>query len=475
MVMVDDSGFPLAEGELRALSLVLGDMLERQRLRNDGFRALMRYYEGDPPMPWVHSKARERYRDLIKQSRSNFPLLVVDSVGDRLKVEGFRLDEQVADNLVWDKIWQANAMDVFAPVVHRMSLITGTGYVSVWSDSDGQPRVRGESPFEVFHDPDPDDPLRTARALKVWRNTLDGRSYARLMFPDSIVSLSAPLDPHSSPDEPPPASWRLDGVAPNPLGLVPVVPFLNRPNLDGTGTSEIVDLLDIFDRINTLTAQLMLAAELGAFRIRWATGLEIPRDQDGRPVEPFDVALNRLWINESPDGKFGSFDGTPLEPYQSALDQAIQQVAAISRTPPFLLLGKLTNLSAEALKATESGLVQKVRNRQMTLSESWLAVVRLGLRVLDDPRADLTTSEVIWHDPENVSEAARVDALMKLSSMGLPWRAVMERWGATPGEVQRWEAMRADDVFQRLMLAGADKAPGLSVSQPQPPPEGVAE
>jgi hypothetical protein len=237
--------------------------------------------------------------------------------------------------------------------------------------------------------------------------------------------------------------------------------------------SEIEDVLPNFDRINTLTAQMLMASELGAFKIRWATGIEIPTDANGDPVEPFDVALNRLWTNADPEGKFGSFDGTPLEPYLSAINDAVQEVAAISRTPPFLLSGKVTNLSAEALKATESGLVQKVHARQATFGQAWQDVVRLALGVLGDERADMPEMETIWRDPENVSEAQRVDAMTKLYAIGLPWRAVMERYGATPGEINRWEEMRSDDLFQRMLLSSATSgAPGL---QAQGQPQGAVE
>ena len=173
------------------------------------------------------------------------------------------------------------------------------------------------------------------------------------------------------------------------------------------------------------------------------------------------MALNRLWVSENPDARFGSMDATDLGPYVAAIDQAIQQVAAISRTPPSLLLGKITNLSAEALKSTESGLVQKTRNRMLPAGECWEQAVRLSLRLLGDPRSELVDIETIWRDPENVSEAQRVDALVKLNAIGLPARAVWERYGATPQEIRRWEAMQMDDVFRRMMLAQADAPPQL--------------
>lgn len=477
MVNLLDPDALLDEDQLRELNSVVSFMLERMEERNRGFATMRSYYTGQPPMPWVHSKAAGMYRELVKQARCNFPLLIVDTVSDRLQVDGFRLDAEDADRRVWVDLWQSNSMDIFAPQVHREALVTGVGYVSVWRDDSGRVRARGEVSDEVFHDHDEDEgPLGVARVVKVWGDLVRGLKQLRYVNRDLILSFDSPWNPQS---EPQPdvfrAVWTLRRVDVNPYGRVPFVPFLNRPTLDGGSMSEIADLLPHFDKINTLTAQHLLAAELGAFRIRWATGIDIPVDANGNPVEPFDVALNRLWVNREPDGKFGSFDGTPLDPYMNSVDQAIQQVAAISRTPPFLLMGKVTNLSAEALKGTESGLVQKVRERQRSFGQSWQEVVRLGLHQMGDQRAEMAEMETMWRDPENVSEAQRVDALSKLYALGLPWRAVMERYGATPGEIERWESMRGDDMFTRMLLASANSgsAPGFGVGVPpeQPPVE----
>ena len=437
--------------------------------RNASARVLQNYYDGSHPLAWVHRKASLRYKGLLAQAVSNFPLLIIDSVNDRLDIQGFRVGGDDTDRFVWSELWQGNNLDIFGSMIHQQALVTGISYASVWPDEEtGKAKIRGESCYEVMHEVDPADPLRVRLAMKVWADEREKKWHLRVFYPEGIIGLSAPYtvaipEPGSLPDFMMSAKWTIDKEMDNPFGtMIPIVPFLNRPRMDGTGFSEIGDLLPVFDRINTLTADLLMAAELAAFKIRWATGLDIPTDDDGNRVEPFDVALDRLWISENPDTKFGSFDASPLEPYAQAIDQAIQQAAAISRTPPFLLLGKLTNLSAEALKATESGLVQKVQNRMRVFGEAWEDVVNMGLSVYgQEPSQQI---EVLWKDPENVSEGARVDALTKLSAIGLPWRAVMERWGATPGEIDRWEALRAQDAFEALMSQTSVTAPGVNAA-----------
>lgn len=441
---------------------ILEDMARLHRLlveRNEVASLLQRYYRGAHPMPWVHKKARTAYRELMKQATSNFPQLVVDSLNDRLTVEGFRLEDDTADKDAW-KLWQEADLDVFSPMIHSQALVTGYSYVSAIPG--GVPKA--ESCFEVFHESDPGDIFSVRVGMKVWPNRFDKKWYGRYWNDGVLVKLEAPLEAATMRDEsrpsdlsysiPGPEKWELREES--ELATSPWVPFVNRPDLDGWGWGEFEDVVPMIDRINTISAQMLLAGELAAFKAKWATGIDIPTDDDGNPQEPFSAALDRLAVSENEHARFGTFDSTDLKQYQDALNQAITHLAAITRTPPFMLLGNLTNLSAEALKATESGLVKKALQRQVSFGESWEQVMRIAL---DRPEA--TDAETIWRDPENVSESQHVDALTKLYTMGLPQKAVWELYGASPQQIERWDAMRSEDVMQRVMLSNASKAPGV--------------
>lgn len=452
---------------------------EKLLVRSQAGALYDQYYTGRPPLPWLSTKVDAMYAHLMRMSRSNFPLLIVDSVNDRLKVEGFRMDAPEADDFVWRKIWQPNNLDVFSTQTHQHALVHGQAYMSVWPDERIGARVRGESAFEVYHEVDPADPMTVVSAIKIWPDTYRKMWFCRIFTQEKVVFLAQEMNSHANPTHTPsikdaPSRWQPDPTVEqweidNPLmGTVPIVPFVNRPRLDGTGFSEIGDLLDVFDRINTLTGQMLLAGELASFKVKWATGLDIPTDENGNPIESYQTAMDRLWISQDPDTKFGTFDSTPLDGYQAAIDQAIQQAAAISRTPPFLLLGKITNLSAEALQGTTEGLVQKVAQRQTVFGEAWETTMRLALQLHGDSRAEQTDMETIWADARATSEAAKVDALMKLHAIGLPWRAVMERYGASPQEIARWEQQRGEDMLWRSILENTKNPTPI-----EPPSSGV--
>jgi hypothetical protein len=228
---------------------------------------------------------------------------------------------------------------------------------------------------------------------------------------------------------------------------VPVVPFRNRPRLLGGGRSEIGDVIDIQDRINKTLFDRMMAGEYASYRQRYSIGMEIPTDDSGRPKAPFEAAVDRLWMAEDPDVKFGEFSQTDLGPFIAAVESDIQHMAAISRTPPHYLLGQIINISGDALKAAESGLASKAKSRARHFGESWEKVIRLAFAVFEDPRAKVMDSQTIWADPETRTEGERVDALVKMASLGVPREALWERWGASQQEIERWRSMQMAEAL----------------------------
>ncbi len=69
------------------------------------------------------------------------------------------------------------------------------------------------------------------------------------------------------------------------------------------------------------------------------------------------------------------------------------------------------------------------------------------------------TVEVVWRNPEFKTEGEQVDALQKMSTLGVPEQALWERWGASPPEIARWlemQRLRAEQAMQNdaMMLLG---------------------
>jgi hypothetical protein len=420
----------------------LGTELDDQIMR---VQPLFDYYEGLHPLPHATLDQRHRFREFLRESRTNWCELVVDAVADRLEVAGFRFgkSDTPADD-VWD-IWQANHLDAESGLVMRDALVAGTNYVSVWGDdSPSKVTIVPEDPRECIVAYEPGSRRRRVAALKRWFDPVRKMSFANVYLPATVHRYEADGD-RLSASAGSAVSWRprRDGepIIDNPSGVVPIVEFRPRPRSIGPGRSELEGILSIQNRINRTVFSRMVTTEYSAFRQRWATGLEVPKDPNtGRPVEPFEAAVSRVWTTPNDRGRFGEFSETDLSGYLKVIEGDVNALAAISRTPPHYLLGALVNISGDALKAAEAGLVKKASTRRGFLTESWEEVMRVALAFRGDKRANDLSSEVLWASPEIRTEGELVDSLLKMDSLGVPRPELWRRWGATETEIARWEA-----------------------------------
>lgn len=430
------------------LKEVLLPQYERERYE---LQRLDRYYRGDFDLGWMPRQARPEYRSMLGKARMNFLRLVVRTIRQRLFVDGFRVSSlEEADQEAW-AIWQANSMDARQSMVHTDALVFGESFVTVWPDPQLGAQIAGESPLAMTVKRTLDNPNVVQYALKT--ASIDNQRLAVIYDDEAAYRFVFGV---------PENRWELVSIVEHFLGVTPVVPMLNDPDLLGRVSSEIEELLPIQDRINETLADRMMAQKFAAFRQRWATGLVIPEDDDGQPVEPFNSAVDRLWIAEDTDVRFGEFSDTPLTPYLSAIDSDVRHMAALAQVPAAYLLGSIDNVSADAITAAEAGLMARVEDKQTTYGESWEQVMRLALAAAgDDAAATDLASEVIWRDTETRSPAVLVDTLTKLRSIGVPLQFLLERYGLSPQAVERVMGMALEEASTSARSQAA--AFGISV------------
>lgn len=412
------------------------------------------YYSGKHNPAFGDTRWRSAFGNRFQGFADNFTELVVDSVEERLNVEGFRIQDQAGDQDAW-RIWQENNLDAESQIAHTEALVKSKSYALVWGNGD-RADITIEDPLQMVVAHAAGNRRMKRAALKRWIDD-SGLLFATLYFPDRIEKYKSDkaVDPLIFTQMETQVNWVKREVSNetwplrNPLGEVPIVPFINKPRLDGSGESEIHSVIPIQDAVNKLVADLLIAAEYGAFRQRWATGIEIPRDPEtNQPIEPFKSAIDRLWTVEDNEARFGEFGQTDLAPYVQSIEMLIQHIASITRTPPHYFLASMGNFpSGEALKSAETGLVSKSRRKMRHFGESWESVMRLAFRVLDDPRGKVIDSETIWRNPESRSDAELTDSLVKLQALGVPWEQLMEDRGYTPQQIARMEQMRMKEAL----------------------------
>lgn len=436
---------------------------------------MRRYYSGDHPLAMIQEKARPAFQRLLRQARSNYVGLVVDATSERIQVDGFRLgDEEVGDREAW-RVWQANNLDADSDLVVTEAVKVSRAFMLVAPNpaDPGTPIVTAEDATQAVVAYRPGSRRERAAGLKSWVDDWTGDLMATVYLPDALCKFRAPVPQRGLVGQP---KWERREVqgeqwpAPNPLGAVSLVEIPNRPDLLGEAHSEIEDVLDIQDRINKTLIDRLMAQEFSAFRQRWMTGYEVPVDEDGQAIEPFKAAVDRLWVIEDENVKVGEFSATDLGPYLEAIEADVRHMAARTRTPAQYLLGQLSNVNGETLKATESGLVSKVRQRARPLGEGLEEVVRLYLRAAGDAR-DLSRIETVWHNPEFRTEGELVDALVKMSTLGVPHEALWERWGASQTEIAQWSRLR-QQAAERVMAGDMAALYGPKPGAEQEPDDG---
>lgn len=452
------------------------------------------YYRGKQPLRFASEKWAEYNATRYEKFADNWCAPVANSPQERLRVDGFALDEDPGlsdtEKALW-RDWQLNNMEMQSSQGFLGSLTSARSFVLVWGDEEGEPVATWERGDQAIVGYDVERPGRRVAALKAWCD--DDREYATLYTPDQVWKWERPRveaqkDPYGRALPPTAEAYFLDtrglvlplallnndgwrprggvGANPidNPMGLVPMVEVPNRPMLGGDPLSEIGGTMAMQDAINLLWAYLFNAADFASMPARVVMGQEPPKipilDDTGQKVGERQIDLKKLaedrilWLT-SPNAKTSQWEAAKLDVFTGTIEVAVSHIAAQTRTPPhYLILGKgMVNVNADGMKAAETGLVMKVQEEQLFFGPAVREVFRLfalvrGQKAIAD---QCRTGVVQWKDAENRSEAQVVDALQKLQAIGFPFRWLAERYGLSPTEIERLLDMREKEAQQSPM------------------------
>jgi hypothetical protein len=472
----------------------LGKRLDDRQVRMEQLES---YYCGRQPLAFVSDTFKAAFGDRFRIFSANFMSLVVDTHRQRLQVQGIRIGDHTKGAVDAWNWWQRNRLDAESQTAFTESLVKGIAYVLVWPNEKGEPETSIESPLQVVVETAPGQSWKRRAAMKRWLGE-DGKYHAELYLPDGIykyVSAQSGAD-FTLMNWGSVAQWNPETVkgeawpVKNPLGVIPIVPLVNRPRLNGTnpsglydtvrvangavlpddGRSEMASVMSNQDVINKLRADLVNASDLAAFRQRWIKNYEEKIDEKtGQPIEGLKAGVDRLWIFGPPDPddpnakdaplELGEFEATDLHPIIEGIQAEVQQLGAISQTPYHYLLPQSGQPpSGESLKSSETGLVAKVKDSQLYKGEGLEEVFRLKYAFEGDDRATDYGAEIIWANTESLAEGVHTDALVKQKATGIPDEVLWEGFGYSEREIARIKA-----IIKALAEAEA-------AAPPPPPP-----
>ena len=414
---------------------------------------------GDVPLRYIAPDVRKKLGDRLSSLSINYGSLACSVVSERLRLNGATVNG-APDPALWSR-WKASEMETGASQVHDLALSLGAAAVSVWVDTEGRVTPRVEHPSQVVWESDPATG-DLVRVLKRWVDPESKRARAILYERDLITAYESdsfvPVDVTSyNVGVVPSTGWRTVSTQPNPLGTPPFAIFVNLPTLENPyGTSEMESIADLNDALIKITTDLLVTSESSARPRRWATGIEIEIDDEGRALDPWDGKTTTA-MSEAAESKFGQFAASDLTAYKTASEMLLRQLSALSGIPPYAVgLDSEQAASADAIRASESALVAKVEQRQRDFGPSWARVFRLMASIMYGQRFSDTTAEISFGDAASKSVAQEADAAVKLFQAGVLSReTTLRRLGLTDDEIERELRNVASEAVTRAVIGGA--------------------
>lgn len=379
------------------------------------------YYEAERRPEAIGVTVPTQMRRLL--AHVGYPRLYVDSIAERQAVEGFRLgDADTADEELW-AWWQANNLDIEAPLGYTDAYVHGRSYITIsqpdpnidlgWDPT--VPIIRVEPPTRMYAEIDPRI-NKVSKAIRVAYD-LEGNDIqaATLYTPNEIYGWFKSEN-----------TWEEWFTVSHGLQTVPVVPLPNRTRLsDLYGSSEITpELRSMTDAAARVLMLMQATAELMGVPQRLLFGIR-PEEIGVDPTTGqtlFDAYLARILAFEDPDGKVQQFSAAELTNFTNALDQIAKQVAAYTGLPPQYLSTASDNpASAEAIRAAESRLIKKVERKNLVFGGAWEEAMRIAWRMMKggEVTPQLLRMETVWRDPSTPTYAAKADAATKLYANGV--------------------------------------------------------
>ncbi len=424
------------------------------RLNAERYAKAERYYNGQHDLAFATEKFQNTFGTLFREFALNLCPVICDAVRDKLRVTGFSVEaEGKSDGFSRDKaitpkgvtlaaiqIWQRNRMGSHAGEIHKESLICGDAYMIVWPNEHGAATFYPNKAANITVAMDEALPGRVSWAAKAWR-TADKHCRLNLFYPDRIEKYISKKEAEGTlPDADafvefgmrkaeggitkgntnPNSEFRTPHfIVPNPYGIVPVFHFANNADLGTHGRSELESAMPVQDGLNKSVLDMLVAMEFAAYRQRWAAGIEIEYDADGKPIAPFKAGIENLWISDKPEARFGDFEATELEQFLKVKDSFRVDMASVTGTPLHYFLQHSGDFpSGESLKKAETRFLAKVRDRHEAFGQVWADAMAFALQIEGLGRNIRLITE--WEDPAPMAEREFLENILLKKQIGLP-------------------------------------------------------
>lgn len=396
-------------------------------------------WEPDALKDKIPNYATSEHRNLAKISETPFLSLVVTTVAQQLVAETFRS----ARGVEMDRViapWLRNRMHSRQRAVYRGALAYGYSYATAMPGDSGAV-IRGRSPrdlYAVYGDVVEDEYPMYYLLVK------GGHKY--VVDEEAVYILG---------DD----NGRVEYIEDrrHNAGVAPAVRYSNQIDLEGRTPGEVEPYVQVAARIDKTTYDRMVNQHFNSWKVRTATGLDMPSDPADR--ERVKLLLRQGDILTGEEGvQFGTLDETSSDSLIKATDEDVKLLAVVTQTPVHALTGDLVNLSADAIAESRAMADLKVNERKVGFGDSNEQLLRLAAHIEGraDDAADFSL-RTDWADLQSRSMSQAADALGKMATMlKIPVELLWDRIPTvTPEIAKSWREYKEAHPSAEEQLAAA--------------------
>lgn len=453
---------------------------------------LRNYITGNPPLPYVATQYKDAFEQVLRKARSNYPLLVVESMVDRSHVSSVStdVDKDFDGDDYAQRIHDFSGWEAFMSDLQTDLWSYGEAYARVLKPEETlapgeteSPAVgpEGTPPLLVVEDPrgcvgidNPRRPGQLEAWVKVWDDMDAGEDgegqQVAIMYWQSVQyvarreegSFSETFDPEEwdwssgiEGESPTTAMPELKG-----FGGVPVVKFRNKMDM-----GEFEPHIDLLDRITDCTLLGMIISWYQSFKQRAVMGnldsgenlvdadeinslIQDFRDGGtGEIKDLFQADPGALWL--VPDGvKFWESGEAALDPLNNQRIGYLRELAAQTRTPLSMFANDDANQTAQGTEMQQKYHVDKIRDRQSRMKPGLMLLHQIAFAFAqEEPRT--VGVRVTFDNPNHIPLADKASAMQSTKGILSRKRQLIEIWGMDPVTVR----LNETELLQEMMLA----------------------
>lgn len=431
-----------------------------------------KYHDGEHPRVWLTEAIRDQLDEqLITDMAENYCDTAVGAPVKRLSVTGFvQPDDNSIEVEAAKGVWDDNDLTLAQKDLYKDTRCAGESFLFAWKDEEKDSGIDATivDARRVWW---PEDAHRSkpSRVVQVWADEDDGVWRATCYYKFVVVRLVGPKWKGIADALPQARYFNVDQDDPggeHGFEDVPVIRFSRERR-----RVSIVDAIrPLQDKINKLSANLLVSAEFNAWRKTAILSEQTIEDGDLKFKPNRALHLDPGGGTEAAPTSIWEGSATELANYSDEIDRLIDKLFTKASLPGHMKVKSEQTLpSGAAYESDEGPFVEDIGDMQDSYGASWHDFYELVLGLDVKPQ---------WRNPRVKSDKDEADTVKVYVDAGVPLTLALEKYAGWDDEdIKRLEDAPLSPKEQLSMaaaqaLANGGTPDGETETTPQETPPG---